>query len=114
MNHARSSKTSGVIRRIVMPAAALVAAMAATGCTSSGGGPEPNAVRNTGQTAPADLQLTCATAAATSFGVDSSGILPVGSSQLDAQKYQVELDVKGSRARCVVDTAGNVLSVQKV
>ena len=66
------------------------------------------------QTAPADLQLTCATAAATSFGVDSSGILPVSSSQLDAQKYQVDLDVQGSRATCVVDTAGNVLSVQKV
>jgi hypothetical protein len=113
MNHARASKTSGVVRRIVMPAAAL-AALAASGCTSSGGGPEPNAVRNTAQTAPADLQLTCATAAATSFGVDSSGILPVASSQLDAQKYQVELDVKGSRASCVVDTAGNVLSVQKV
>lgn len=84
----------------------------ATGCVSDL--PTPGSVRNLSQTAPADLQLTCATAASTSFGVDSSGILPVSSSQLDAQKYQVDLDVRGSRATCVVDTAGNVLSVQKV
>jgi hypothetical protein len=112
MNCVRFWETPATSRRIVMAAGAGLAALAASGCMSSG--PEPNTVRNVSQTAPADLQLTCATAAATSFGVDSSSILPVSSSQLDAQKYQVELNVKGSKANCVVDTAGNVLSVQKV
>jgi hypothetical protein len=78
------------------------------------GGPAPNSVRNTAQTAPADLQLACASAAATSLGVDSSAVLPVSSAQIDAQSFQVELNVKGARATCVVDTAGNVRSVQKV
>jgi hypothetical protein len=92
---------------------ALAAAMfSASGCTS--GGPAPGSVRNTAQTAPADLQLACASAAATTLGVDSSRILPVSSSQLDAQSYQVDLDASGKRATCVVDATGNVVSVKKV
>jgi hypothetical protein len=78
------------------------------------GGPTPGSVRNTAQTAPADLQLACASAAATSLGVDSSGVLPISSSQLDAQSYQVDLDARGTRATCVVDATGNVLSVKRV
>lgn len=88
------------------------AALLASGCMS--GGPAPGSVRNTAQTAPADLQLACASAAATTLGVDSSKILPVSSSQLDAQNYQVDLDAGGTRATCVVDAAGNVVSVKKV
>lgn len=75
--------------------------------------PAPNSVRNVEQTAPADLQLACAAAAATPLGVESSRILPVGSSQIDPQKYQVMLDAAGQKATCVIDTAGNVISVQK-
>jgi hypothetical protein len=40
-------------------------------------------------------------------------VLPVSSSQLNAQQYQVVLDIRGQRANCVVDNAGNVVSVQK-
>ena len=76
-------------------------------------GPAPNSIRTTGATAPADLQLACASAAATSFGVDGSTVLPVSSAQIDAQSYQVDLNVSGGRATCVVDTTGNVRSVQK-
>ena len=82
-----------------------------SGCMSSG--PAPGSVRATAETAPADLQLACAAAAAKSLGVDASSVLPVSSSQLDPQKYQVDLNAKGARATCVVDTAGNVVSVQK-
>jgi hypothetical protein len=78
------------------------------------GGPAPDSVRNTAQTAPADLQVTCASAAATSLGVDGSSVLPISSSQIDAQSYQVDLDVRGARATCIVDATGNVLSVKKV
>jgi hypothetical protein len=81
------------------------------GCMSAG--PAPGSVRTTAQTAPAELQLACASAAAKSLGMDSSSVLPVSSSQLDAQKYQVELNAKGARASCVVDSTGNVLSVQR-
>jgi hypothetical protein len=90
---------------------ALLATMQVVGCQSSG--PAPDTVRNTGQTAPADLQLTCASAAATPLGVDSAAVLPVSSSQIDAQTFQVVLESGGARANCVVDTSGNVISVQR-
>ena len=77
-------------------------------------GRAPGSVRNTAQTAPADLQQACASAAATTLGVDSTKILPVSSSQLDAQSYQVDLDARGALATCTVDATGNVLSVKKV
>ena len=89
-----------------------VAVSLASGCMS--GGPAPGSVRNTAQTAPADLQLACASAAATSLGVDSSSVLPVSSSQIDGRNYHVDLDARGTRATCIVDAAGNVLSVKKV
>ena len=97
-------------------AAALATAFATVlvvGCQSTDG-PAPEAVRNTGQTAPADLQLTCASAAATPLGVDAATILPVSSSQIDAQTFQVVLQSGGAQASCVVDTSGNVISVQRV
>lgn len=69
--------------------------------------------RTTVQTAPADLQLLCASAAATSAAVDANKVLPVGSQQLDATRYQVELNASGQRYICVVDNMGVVSSVQK-
>jgi len=105
-------KTTAAISRSMMPTAAGLAVLLASGCMSNQ--PAPNSVRTATQTAPADLQLACATAAATPLGVDSSIILPVSSSQLDEQKYQVDLDARGTKATCVIDAAGNVLSVQKV
>ncbi len=93
---------------------ALLTVLLLAGCTSSGGGPAPNEIRTSTQTAPADLQLLCASAAATSLEVASDSILPVSSSQLSAQTYQVELDAKGTRATCVVDASGNVQSVNRV
>lgn len=90
----------------------LLIGLAVTGCSSTA--PEPqNMARTTVQTAPADLQLTCATATATQAGVDSSKVLPVGSSTLDATRYQVELNASGQRYTCVVDNMGVVSSVQK-
>ncbi|RJG41736.1 hypothetical protein D3Y55_25910 [Mesorhizobium sp. DCY119] len=82
------------------------------GCLASQ--PEPNSVRNTGTTAPAEHQLACASAAAAPLGVDSSAILPVSSSQIDPQTFQVIVEGKGARATCVIDASGNVVSVQKV
>lgn len=79
-------------------------------CVSS---PAPDQMaRTTLQTAPADLQLLCAGAAATPAGIDSSKILPVSSRALDAETYLVELDASGRKFNCVVDGAGSVRSVQ--
>jgi lipoprotein-anchoring transpeptidase ErfK/SrfK len=59
---------------------------------------------------PTDLCV----AAATPLDVDSAAVLPVSSSQIDAQTFQVVLESGGARANCVVDTSGNVISVQRV
>lgn len=99
-------------RRWSASAGAAAAMLLAAGCMSNQ--PEPGSMRLAEQTAPADLQLACAAAAATPLGVDSARILPVSSRQLDPQKYQVDLDASGNKATCVIDSAGTVLSVQKV
>ena len=93
-------------------AAAASALLAVAGCVSS---PEPQEMaRTTLQTAPADLQLLCANAVATQSGTPSDKVLPVSSRQLDAKSYQVELDAAGKKHNCVVDSDGNVTSVQAV
>ncbi|MBB6412783.1 hypothetical protein [Mesorhizobium sangaii] len=66
------------------------------------------------ETAPADLQLLCASAVAKSSGVNSAKILPVSSSKIDSKTYQVELDAGGKKTSCLVDTEGNVKSVEPV
>ena len=66
------------------------------------------------ETAPADLQLLCANAVAKSSGVDSAKILPVSSSKIDSKTYQVELDAGGKKTSCLVDTEGNVKSVEPI
>jgi hypothetical protein len=111
MTYERGCSTSSSAGRGTGRTAACLTVLLLSGCMSSG--PAPNSIRTTAQTAPADLQLACASAAATALGVDSSAVLPVSSSQIDAQSYQVELNAKGARATCVVDTTGNVRSVQK-
>ncbi|WP_246707059.1 hypothetical protein [Mesorhizobium sp. NZP2077] len=66
------------------------------------------------ETAPADLQLLCASAVGKASGVDSAKILPVSSSKIDSKTYQVELDAGGRKTSCLVDTDGNVKSVEPV
>ncbi len=88
----------------------LAAAGVAGGCQSSAPAPQDMARTNLG-TAPADLQLMCASAAAGPSGVDSSKILPTSSSQLDATSYRVDLDAGGSRFTCVIDSSGSVKSI---
>lgn len=98
------------MRTTILAASGLLAVL--SGCSSTA--PEPqDMARTTVQTAPADLQLMCASAAATSAGVDANKVLPVGSQQMDATRYQVELNASGQRYVCVVDNMGVVSSVQK-
>jgi hypothetical protein len=79
-------------------------------CQSS---PTPDQLSRTAtETAPADLQLLCANAAAQQGGVDSSKVLPTNSSKLDARSYRVELNAAGKTMNCIIDTDGNIVSVQ--
>ena len=66
------------------------------------------------ETAPADLQLLCADAVAKASGVGSAKLLPVSSSKINSMTYQVELDAGGKKTSCLVDTNGNVKSVQPI
>ena len=83
---------------------------AVAGCQSSA--PEPQDMARTSLgTAPADLQLICANAAAGTSGVEGSKILPTSSTQIDAASYSVNLDAGGRKFVCVVDNNGSVKSV---
>ncbi len=92
-----------------VPPLVLALSAALVACQSS---PEPDQMsRTTVETAPADLQLLCASAAAQARGVDSSTVLPTSSRKLDAQTYQVDLTAAGTPVQCTVDAQGNVRSV---
>jgi hypothetical protein len=104
--------TSGIEVGKKLPLLLAAGSLALAGCVSS---PTPeNMARNTMQTAPADLQLACATAASTKFGADHASVLPVSSSALDGGKYQIILDAKGQRSTCLIESTGKVLSLEKV
>ena len=93
-------------------AAIVVAGLA--GCNSSGTSqPRTETVRATIVTAPADLQLLCASEAATRFGADPSTVLPTSSAQIQPSQYQVELSVGSGAATCVVDNNGNIVSLAR-
>ncbi|ODT07945.1 MAG: hypothetical protein ABS58_04680 [Mesorhizobium sp. SCN 65-20] len=100
------------VRTVYLAGAVLIVAPVLAACSTPAPDPQDMA-RTTTQTAPADLQLTCASAVATQASVDANKVLPVGSSQIDATKYQVELNAAGQRYNCVIDNAGVVGSVQK-
>jgi hypothetical protein len=72
---------------------------------------EDKMARTTTETAPADLQLACANAAAAATKTDSAKILPTSSSKLDAETYSVQLDASGKPFSCLVGTNGIVKSV---
>jgi hypothetical protein len=90
-------------------AACLAAMLSLSSCQSA---PTPDKMaRTTLETAPADLQLICANAAAGPAGVDNTKILPVNSRAVDGQTYNVELNANGRKFNCLVDLDGNVKSV---
>lgn len=67
-------------------------------------------VRQSVETAPADLQLLCASEVAKRLGVDQTGVLPVRS-QPEGNGFRVVLTASGSEVNCLVDRAGNVISI---
>ncbi|MDQ0559017.1 hypothetical protein QO004_000792 [Rhizobium mesoamericanum] len=79
-------------------------------CTPTPPAPESMA-RTTLQTAPADLQLLCANAAAGVAGPNAK-VLPTASRRLPDGTFGVDLDAGGKKFSCVVDNNGSVRSVQ--
>ncbi|UCI05662.1 hypothetical protein [Mesorhizobium sp. B1-1-8] len=94
-------------------AVVLLGAAFPVACVSTPAPPPPEQMsRTAAKTAPADLQLLCANAAAKSGNLKADKILPVSSSQIDSKTFQVDLDAGGKKTSCLVDTDGNVKSVQ--
>src|SRR6187455_2113041 len=87
---------AGPLRPILLGAFVLLG-----GCMSSG--PAQDNVRHSAHPAPADLQLACVNAVAAKLGVNSISVMPVSSWRIDAQSYQVDLEVLGARAICIAD-----------
>jgi uncharacterized protein YceK len=100
-------------KRTVAWIIALAAFVLVGGCSSVGGSTQPT-VRSTAETAPADLQLTCAAEAASRLGVDSERVLPVSSSLAQDGVYRVDLNLASGSAVCMIDGNGSVLSVNRV
>jgi hypothetical protein len=88
--------------------------MALTSCLAAcqSAPPPDQMARTTLQTAPADLQLLCANAAAAPAKVDATKILPVSSRAIDATTYNVQLNANGRTFNCVVDNKGSIKSIQ--
>lgn len=104
-----TNKEFSARRTNVLRLGSVLLAALASACTST---PTPDQMSRTAvETAPADLQLLCANAAAQAGGVESSKVLPTSSRKLDAKTYQVDLNVGGKPVSCTVDTEGNVISV---
>lgn len=86
-------------------------AVGLAGCTATSTGPQPT-VRQTVETAPADLQLACATEAQKRFNIKGN-ILPFTSSLKGAQVYSVGLKSRSSNYVCAIDRRGSILSISK-
>lgn len=99
----------------LQPLVVAIAALAVSGCQGLGSrstGPMQPVVRSANETAPADLQLTCASEASTRFGVTS--VLPVSSALAQPGVYRVDLNTGGGSAVCMIDSNGTVLSVERL
>lgn len=105
-----------VMRKSLAIAVVFAISGMATACSTSPD-EEPVVQNNDGQvlsnteTAPADLQLTCSTAAANQYGLAPDKVLPVSSSRLPDSNYQVRLAVDGLNFLCTIDNDANVISV---
>ncbi|MEM6848557.1 MAG: hypothetical protein AAF580_10860 [Pseudomonadota bacterium] len=95
---------------IIATAAALLAACQGQQASA----PPTTTVRATTATAPADLQLICASKAAEQYSVSSEQILPTASSVLGGGQYEVQLTLAGAPARCVIDDNAEISTLALV
>ncbi|MGX1501003.1 hypothetical protein ACSSV1_006072 [Labrenzia sp. MBR-25] len=101
-----------VSRKFVALLAAGLGLSVVAGCnTSSNQTPTAGAVRSSGETAPTDLQLLCASKAAEELKVTGGNVLPVSSMPSGENAYQVNLTFDGGQAVCIIDETGTVQSI---
>ncbi|MCC2096602.1 MAG: hypothetical protein KDJ29_06900 [Hyphomicrobiales bacterium] len=107
-----SGRRSGSARVFV---AGLSAAMLLAGCSvqvpMQRSVPQPapgSAIRQSIASAPADLQLLCATRARERFAIARGDVFPVDSRAAGVNAYEVDLKYKGGRLSCIIDKQANV------
>ncbi len=94
----------------------LSAALLGAGCAQSPAPVEEEQrveFRRTVETAPADLQLTCAAEAVEELGLPSNRVLPLASAVEEPGLYSVMLNTDGTRTLCRIDSDGNVQSLEE-
>lgn len=97
-----------LFRGIGIPALLLTAAA----CASTT--PPAATIRSSALTAPADLQLLCASEAASRFGVPADGVLPTASRpSASGATFDVEVKLPTGQALCVIDQNGSIQSLAR-
>jgi hypothetical protein len=72
-------------------------------------------VKTSGNTAPVELQLACASEAGSRLGLGSDSVLPTGSAEVQPGTYRVELTSKsGASAECIINQQGEISSVARI
>lgn len=99
------------IRLITLALLGFVLAGCASSQTGTVSANQPGEIRNTTETAPADLQLSCASSAANQFGLPSDKVLPTASSKLSDGTYNIELTAGGQNYVCRIDENASVLGI---
>ncbi|GAB2188210.1 hypothetical protein [Roseibium sp. LAB1] len=105
-----------VSKKLAAGLAAGLSLSVVSGCntSSSNQSPTAGAVRSSGETAPTDLQLLCASKTAEELKIAGGNVLPVSSMPSGENAYQVNLTFDGGQAVCVIDETGTVQSVNRV
>lgn len=102
----------GLVTRTSCSVVVVGALLVLGGCQNRSPAPSQPSVRSTVETAPADLQLTCASEAASQLGVQNA--LPTSSALAQPGVYRVELNAGGNSAVCMINSDGTVISVERV
>lgn len=95
--------------------AGLVSLLGLMACASTTPAISPATIRGSAQTAPADLQLLCASEAQTRFGAPANSVLPTSSRPgPTAGTYAVDLKLPAGQATCVIDDNGAISSLAQL
>jgi len=92
--------------------AGLVPLLGLAACASTTPTISPATIRGSAQTAPADLQLLCASEAQTRFGAAADSALPIASRPGPTTgTYAVDVKLPSGQATCVIDDNGAISSL---
>ncbi|MEM8794738.1 MAG: hypothetical protein AAGE61_04150 [Pseudomonadota bacterium] len=110
MRHTFLTGGANGVSRFLFPSVMIGVSLLA-GCASIEN-PQPTVgIKQVVETAPADLQLTCASEAATQLAGAGTTALPSSSRLLKPGVYQVDVFVAGSAASCDITSEGVILAI---